>query len=138
MDIPLNTSTSSAWQLWTNEKELEQWLTTRAHVEPKPNGPYELFWDPSNPNENSTAGCRITAFIPSKLLAFEWKGPVPYADLMNTAPLPTWVHISFEAITPSKTILHFRHSGWGQSTRWNEARSWQLDAWMGAFVNLRK
>lgn len=138
IDLNLEISLEEAWSLWTTEVKLEQWLTIKAHVEPKINGAYELFWDPSHPNENSTIGCHIAALIPNKKLAFEWKGPVPFADLMNsTTPPPTSVQINFEYLEPSKTVIHFRHIGWGNSTRWQEAREWQLKAWNEAFKNLR-
>ena len=137
IDLNLNISVEEAWNLWTDERKIEQWLTTKAHVVPKLSGAYELFWDPENPNENSTIGCHITALIPNKLLSFEWKGPVPYADLMNVDPTPTWVQVSFEPLDPSKTIIHFRHSGWRQSARWADARTWQLNAWSRAFQNLK-
>jgi uncharacterized protein YndB with AHSA1/START domain len=137
LDVTLNLSASQAWSLWIDDQKLEEWLTAKAHVEPRLHGHYELFWDPAHPHENSTIGCHITAIIPGKLLVFEWKGPVPYAELMNVSPLPTWVQISFEPVDSSNTVLHFRHSGWGQSPRWSEARTWQLNAWTEAFKNLR-
>jgi uncharacterized protein YndB with AHSA1/START domain len=135
-DLKLNVSAEEAWILWTDSKKLEKWLTTEANVDPKVGGPYELFWDPSNHSENSTLGCKITALVPYKLLAFEWRGPVPYADLMNVEPFPTWVSISIEAKSLNETVVHFRHSGWGQGDRWNEAKTWQKNAWSGAFSAL--
>lgn len=138
VDFILEMDVSSAWKHWTSEAKLQEWLSVQARVEPKINGAYELFWDPNNPAENSTIGCKVIAIVPLKLLAFEWKGPVPYAELMNLEPLPTWVQINFEPKGISKTIIHFRHSGWLDSSKWVEARNWQLKAWMGAFENLRK
>lgn len=137
--LNLNTSLEVAWSLWTNADKLENWLTAKAHVEQKVNGAYELFWDPSHPYENSTIGCHITSLIPNKLLAFEWKGPVPFADLMNSStPPPTSVEINFEYVDPSKSVIHLRHTGWGGSPRWQEARVWQLRAWNEAFKNLKR
>ena len=135
-DLELSIPTENAFKLWTDSKILEQWLTTSANVEPKLHGAYELFWDPSNRNENSTLGCKITSFLPGKILSFEWRGPVPYADLMNVNPFPTWVSINFEALETNKTIIHFRHSGWGVGERWSKAKQWQTNAWDMAFKDL--
>ena len=137
-DISISKSTEEVWALWTENKKLENWLTVKANIEQKLNGLYELFWDPQNPNENSTLGCHITAFIPYKTLIFEWKGPVPYAGIMNIYPLPTWVVVSFESSSSNSAIIHFRHSGWQEGQKWEEARQWQKNAWLGALEELKK
>lgn len=137
-DLNLNTSVEDAWNLWTDSRKLEQWFTTEANVDLKIGGAFELFWDPTNHNDNSTLGCKITALVPYRMLAFQWRGPVPYADLMNVEPFPTWASISFEAVGIDQTILHFRHGGWGEGDRWNSAREWQKNAWTGAFSELVK
>ena len=136
-DLKLKISVEDAWNLWTEPKRLVQWLTTEANVNPVLGGAYELFWDPTNHNDNSTLGCKITALVPYKLLAFEWRGPVLYADLMNVQPFPTWASVSFEAIEGDQTVIHFRHTGWGDNDRWNAARTWQTNAWAGAFKQLK-
>lgn len=136
-DLSLGISIDEAWNLWTDSKRLEQWLTTQANVKPVVGGAYELFWDPNNRNDNSTLGCKVTALVPYKLLAFEWRGPVPYADLMNVQPFPTWASVSFEIISAKQTVIHFRHSGWGNGERWTAARNWQKNAWARAFQQLQ-
>lgn len=135
-DLHLNASVEDAWSLWTDSRKLEEWLTTEAEVDPRLGGAFELFWDPENHKENSTLGCKITALVPCKLIAFQWHGPVPFAILMNVEPFPTWASVSFESLNIDQTILHFRHSGWGEGERWNAAREWQEKAWSGAFKRL--
>lgn len=136
-ELSLGVSVDETWSLWTDSNRLEQWLTTEANVLPVMGGQYELFWDPINHNENSTLGCKITALVPYKLLAFEWRGPVPYADLMNVQPFPTWVSVLFEMVSAKQTLIHFRHSGWSTGDGWNAARNWQQNAWAGAFQQLQ-
>jgi uncharacterized protein YndB with AHSA1/START domain len=135
-DLNLDTSAQEAWNLWTDSEKLEQWLTTEANVNAIIGGSYELFWDPTNHNDNSTLGCKISALVPYRLIAFQWRGPVAFADFMNNEPFPTWVSVSFEAKGASQTALHFRHSGWGEGERWSAAREWQKNAWTGAFKEL--
>lgn len=137
-DINLNVAVEDAWNLWTDSRRLEQWLTTEANVNPMVGGAYELFWDPTNHNDNSTLGCKIIALAPNRLLAFEWRGPVQFADLMNGHPFPTWASVSIEAPAINQTVIHFRHSGWGTGDRWNAAREWQANAWKGAFHKLQE
>lgn len=135
-DLELPIAAEAAWKQWTDSKKLEKWLTTEANVDPKLNGAYELFWDPTNKNENSTLGCKISSFVQNKILGFEWRGPVPFADLMNVEPFPTWVSLCFESTAIDKTIIHFRHSGWAIGEDWDKARQWQTNAWQMAFKEL--
>ncbi len=128
-ELKLNTSSEEVWNSWLEPKKLVSWLTQKAQVEPKIGGAYELFWDPSTPTDNSTIDCKILAIVPNRFLSFEWRGPVPYADIMNIKPFPTWVALSFEQVAVNQTIVHFRHAGWGDSDKWNEAYKWQANAW---------
>ena len=58
----LNLSTKDkAFEMFTTNKNLENWLTAKANVEAKTGGKYELFWEPDDPENNSTIGCKILA-----------------------------------------------------------------------------
>src|SRR4051794_21750147 len=78
----LHCSTERAFAMFTQNEQLQVWLTRSANVEPVVGGSYELFWDLDDPETNSTLGCKITALEPGVLLAFEWKGP-PVFRFMN-------------------------------------------------------
>lgn len=134
--IELPVSVEQAWEMWTDNQALQTWLAPKANVKEALGGSYELFWDLEHPDQNSTLGCKILALIPSRLLAFEWRGPVEFSDLMNTEPFPTWVSVSFERKAEKVTLVHFRHSGWQEGPRWDAARSWQSKAWEMAFAEL--
>ena len=136
IDLKLNVSIEEVWELWTNSKSLEAWLTTKANVDSHVGGAYELFWNPSTPKDISTLGCKIIALELEKVLAFQWRGPVPFADLMNVEPFPTCAFVTFEALSLNQTLMHFRHSGWGEGNRWDAARQWQMNAWTVAFKEL--
>ncbi|TRO46983.1 SRPBCC domain-containing protein [Candidatus Bathyarchaeota archaeon] len=105
-------------------------------MEPRLDGAYELFFDPSNHDSMSTKGCRITKFKPRSLLAFQWKGPDQYAQLMNTPP-ETHVEVT---LTPKgqSTIMAIRHTGWGRGSEWQEAKEWHDRAWQGVISELKK
>jgi uncharacterized protein YndB with AHSA1/START domain len=63
---------------------LTQWLTAAADVEERVGGKYELFWQPDDRENNSTIGCRLTAFAPEQLLAFQWRSPKQFKPFANT------------------------------------------------------
>jgi len=133
--LRLGTDAASAWRAWTDPTELEAWLTTKATVEPCEGGKYELFWEPSTPDRNSTLGCKILRYDEPSTLAFQWRGPPQYADLMNTLPYSTCVVVSFKD-SDAGCELDFEHQGWGRSDDWDAARSWQERAWRAAFASL--
>lgn len=136
-DIVVNKSVADAWKLWSTVGGLQSWLTPEAHIDLRLAGAYELYFDPQDHRDNNTAGCKITALIPQKLLAFEWKGPSSLA-VMNSTPFPTWVIVSFELLDANTTIIHFRHSGWGAGAEWAVARDAFQGIWTKVFENLKK
>ncbi len=126
--------------MFTNNALLASWLTNLADVEPRVGGKYELFWVPEEKENNSTIGCKITAMEPSKLLAFEWKGPIFYKEFMNKSDPLTHVVVMFLDCTEQEecTEVHLLHSGWRQGDNWEEARMYFVKAWAKAFKDLKQ
>ncbi|MGA2973453.1 MAG: SRPBCC domain-containing protein [Candidatus Bathyarchaeia archaeon] len=147
VSVVLHCDSHEAYEMFTVNRLLESWLITpfseggHAEIEPVLGGRYELFWEPTDRENNSTVGCKVTAIQPDKVLAFDWKGPAEFKHLMNTADPLTHVVISFipNGESPSaSTDVHLIHSGWGNSPDWKEARHYFLQAWSGAFRKLEK
>lgn len=124
-----------AFRQFVDPERLESWLTELAKVEPELGGRYELFWDLENLEQDNTVGCKFTVFEPGRLLAFDWTGPVQYADFMNVADPLTHVTVS---IHPGQqdTEVHLVHTGWRSAPQWQEARQYFERAWTGALQNL--
>jgi len=131
-----------AFALFTENDLLETWLTRHAEVQPYAGGKFELFWDPYDRENDCTFGCRITASAPGRLLAFDWKGPKQFRNVMNGCDPLTHVTVTFhacgEAGGPECTEVHLVHSGWGRSPEWVEARVWTEIAWGRALQGLRE
>jgi uncharacterized protein YndB with AHSA1/START domain len=134
----LHCSVERAFALFTQNDQIQDWLTTYADVEPRIGGKYELFWNPDNPEQNSTLGCKITVFEPDTLLAFEWKGP-PQFQFMNVVDPLTHVTVFFktcdEVLTPC-TDVYLLHTGWQATAEWEEARLYFARAWESALIEL--
>jgi uncharacterized protein YndB with AHSA1/START domain len=139
--VRLKCDAKKAYEMFTVNEHLQSWLAEIADVEPKPGGKYELFWDPDDRENNSTIGCRITLIEEGKFIAFEWKGPKQFKYFMNTVVPLTHVVVLFLPCSESSespcTEVHLIHSGWGDSTEWEEARLWFEKAWCLAFDRLR-
>jgi uncharacterized protein YndB with AHSA1/START domain len=128
---------SRAFQYFTRAELLQEWLAPAASVEPRLGGRYELFWDPSDRENNSTIGCRVTALSPNQFLAFQWRSPKQFKAFANGADPLTHVVVVFAA-EGSGTRVHLIHSGWRSTAEWAEARAWQERAWTGAFSKLKE
>ncbi len=130
-----------AFEMFTANASLQSWLTELAEVEPVVGGKYELFWHPSDRENDSTIGCKVTAIEPDQFLAFEWKGPRHFKHFMNDADPLTHVVVFFvpcvEATT-SCTDVHIIHSGWRSTSDWEEARQWFDKAWSAALEKLAR
>lgn len=136
VELALDAPVAQVWTAWTDAGQLARWLTEKANVRAEVGGPYELFWELDHPERNSTLGCTLTAVEPKQRLAFTWRGPVPYAHLMNQGePPPTHVDVRFES-EGDTTVVRFEHLGWGTGQEWDEAKAWQEKAWRGAFHQL--
>lgn len=133
VELPVEPAQAFAW--FVEPAKLEGWLTEHAEVEPRVGGRYELFWTPATRADNSTIGCHITAFVPSELLAFQWRGPVMWKPVTNGADPLTHVVVSFTR-TARGTRVHLVHSGWRSGPDWTAAYEWQEKAWQGAFAGL--
>ncbi len=94
-----------------------------------------ISWEPARREDNSTIGCRVTAAAPGQLLAFTWRGPVPFKPFTNAADPLTHVVVSFAA-EGDGTRVHLVHSGWRDDADWERARAWQDVAWSRALEAL--
>jgi uncharacterized protein YndB with AHSA1/START domain len=133
----LQCNTHRAFKMFTDNQLLESWLVNVAEVESFVGGKYELFWEPSDRENNSTLGCKVTAIEVDRFLAFEWRSPKQFKHFANLADPLTHVVVFF---IPSHqgTEVYLLHSGWRNSVEWEEARQWQDQAWRGAFQELGK
>lgn len=135
LSVRLQCSAGRAFKMFTDNQLLQSWLTSLAEVEPKSGGKYELFWEPTDRENNSTIGCRVTGFEPDKFLSFEWRGPKQYKHFANDADPLTHVVVFF-APDSSGTDVYLIHSGWRSSAEWEQARQWQETAWSMALKEL--
>lgn len=127
--ISLPKAPETIFPCFTESRLLQSWLTARAEVEPRVNGKYEFYWEPDDPENNSTIGCRITAFDRPQLLAFQWRSPKQYKEFANGADPLTHVVVAFMN-EGGGTQLHLVHTGWRSDPQWEEARKWQERAWI--------
>lgn len=135
-DLPL--SGNEAFKYFIEEDKLTSWLCYQAVTDPYVDGRYELFWEPDHDHQNSTEGCRITAFEKPYLISFDWKGPRSLDTVMNQADPLTHVTVFFYPLANNHVRLVLQHSGFGQSDDWTPARLFFEKAWEMALQRLVK
>lgn len=133
--VALPISAPAAFRLFSESEGLESWLCEKAAVEARIGGKYELFWEPSDPENDSTIGCRITAIQRDRLLAFQWRSPRQFKVFANSADPLTHVVVAFHEVE-ERTAVTLVHSGWRSSPEWLQAAEWQGVAWDYAFQAL--
>lgn len=130
--VVVATSPIAAFRMFTDAPALASWLCARAITDAAVGGRYELFWDPQDPQNDSTIGCRITAFDPGRLVAFQWRSPRQFKAFANAADPLTHVVVTFHGDTAG-TVVTLVHSGWRSGDEWRQAARWQRVAWDHAF-----
>lgn len=137
IELDICAPVETLWRAWTEPSEVSSWLAEKANVCARPGGPFELFWDPDNTQRNSTLGCIVLAVDEPHRLSFSWKGPEPFAALMNQEPLPTRVTLSLQELGQGRTRLRLEHSGWGEGAGWAQAKAWHENVWRTALGGLK-
>jgi uncharacterized protein YndB with AHSA1/START domain len=137
--VQLRCDARRAFEMFTVNDLLQSWLAPLAEVERVVGGKYELFWEPTERENNSTIGCKVTALEPDKFLSFEWRGPKQFKHFMNDADPLTHVVVFFIPRGEGSNIftdVHLIHSGWRSGAEWEEAKAWFESSWRGAFKTL--
>ena len=137
LSAELNCNTHQAFEMFTSNELLESWLVNVADTQAFVGGKYELFWEPSDRENNSTIGCKVTAIESDRFIAFEWKSPKQFKHFANNADPLTHV-TAFFIPSQNGTYVYLLHSGWRSSDEWEKARQWQEQAWRIAFEELKK
>lgn len=121
------------WQLWASGEGLASWLVSRAKVELRPGGPYEIYFvDTAPEGSQGSEGCRVLSFLRERMLSFTWNAP---PHLGRTRWESTWVVIEL-ADEGAATRVRVTHTGWPASglasePQWAETYAYFERAWGG-------
>jgi uncharacterized protein YndB with AHSA1/START domain len=113
------------FRAFTDAEPLQGWLATRARVEPRLGGTYDLAFDGEHPFESHG---RVTTLTPDVDVGFSWTGPPEFAALMNEPEPKTHVYVRLQE-SPEGIDVTLEHAGWGSGPAWEEARSWHFHLW---------
>lgn len=131
VDAPLR----AVWEAWTTEEGLETFFAPECHIDLRSGGVLEILFSPEAPaGRRGAEGNRVLAVQPEKLLSFTWDAPPSMPEIRAQR---THVTVRFEEIGESRTRVIFRHDGWGEGEKWDEAFTYFNRAWKeGVLPNL--
>ncbi|HEY9104591.1 SRPBCC domain-containing protein [Chitinimonas sp.] len=132
--VTIKAPVAKVWQAWTTSEGISSFFAPEAHVEAKPDGPFEVYMDPyGEPGLKGADTMKVLAVEPEKLLSFTWNAPphLPAARAQRTV-----VILRF-APEGQDTRLSLSHVGWGSDGEWPKARAYFEKAWPNVLKNLQ-
>ncbi|HEX6851803.1 MAG TPA: SRPBCC domain-containing protein [Candidatus Polarisedimenticolaceae bacterium] len=126
-EFELPAPVSEVWKVWTTEAGVTSFFAPGAHIEPRVDGAYEIFFNPkAEPGMRGADGMRILAFEPERRLAFTWNAPPSIPAIRGQR---TMVVVELQPAGEGRTRLRFTHLGWGEGTDWDAAYAYFDKAW---------
>jgi uncharacterized protein YndB with AHSA1/START domain len=122
------------WRAWTSEEGVKTFFAPGARLEPRVDGAYEIFFNPTaQPGQRGAEGMRVLAFDPPRRLAFTWNAP-PTIPAIRGQRTMVVVELAPVAGAPARTRLRFTHLGWGEGAEWDQAYAYFDHAWGGVVL----
>ncbi|MEW6412742.1 MAG: SRPBCC domain-containing protein [Candidatus Zixiibacteriota bacterium] len=135
-EVLVDAGIAEVYRAWTSTEGVETFFAPDAHVELKPNGPYEIYFSPDSPDgQRGSEGCRVLGYLPSTMLSFEWNAPPQFPELRK---IHTQVVVMLDELETGETRVTLTHHGWGEGGQWNEVYDYFDKAWEYVLNNLHQ
>jgi len=127
-EITIAAPVERVWAVWT-DPEAMTFVSVESNIELRVGGPYEWFLDlpPDEDGRRGGEGCRVLAFLPYRVLAFDWSFP-PSIPSLRRSQAKTQVVVRFEE-AGAGTRLRFSQIGWQEGEEWDAGYAYFDDAW---------
>ena len=128
-EVEVPASRAEVWEAWTTEAGIRTFLARGAHIEPRVDGAYEIFFDPTAPQgQRGGDDLRILVYEPPRRLSFTWNAPraQPIVRAQRTV-----VTLDLAERGAGHTRVRLTHSGWGEGPEWDAAYAYFDKAWSG-------
>lgn len=126
--------TADVWHSWTTSDGFRTFMQTRARIELRPGGPFEVYFLEDAPaGLRGSEGCRVLSYLPERMLSFTWNAPPTFGELREQH---TWVVVELSP-EGEGTRVRLTQLGWGEGPRWDELRAYFDRAWGAVLEALR-
>lgn len=110
-EVLVRAPVEEVWRAWTTLDGIRRFFAPDARLEIRPNGPYEVFFDPgAPPGSQGSEGCRVLSFIPGRMLSFTWNAPPQFANARKE--IAQWIVVLFERAAAGVTRVKLTELGW--------------------------
>lgn len=123
----------AVWEAWITVKGVNSFFGNDAKIELKIGGPYEIHFNMDKPEgQRGTEGSKLLAFVPERMLAFEWGIPRHFPEVRKSANQlwnRTWVVVFFNALDEAHTEVEVNHMGLGVGDKWDDVNNFYDYNW---------
>jgi uncharacterized protein YndB with AHSA1/START domain len=135
---------ADAWSCWSTAEGAQTFFAPRAQIEPRPGGPFEIWFNPSGkPGERGAEDLHVLSALPGEMISFEWSAPPQFA---HARPLRTWVVVTFNVIDDRHTRVRLVHLGFDEmkalhpehAQEWDSVREYFAKAWPYVLASLKR
>jgi uncharacterized protein YndB with AHSA1/START domain len=127
-EVVVPATIADVWAAWTTEGGITTFFAPACSVALVPDGPYEVFFDPSAPpGQRGGEGLRVMAVQPMTMLSFTWSAPPSLPEVRGQR---THVTVRLFVEGPGSTRVTLHHDGWGSGGQWDEAFLYFERAWI--------
>jgi uncharacterized protein YndB with AHSA1/START domain len=126
----------AVWAAWTTREGITTFFAPDARVEPRVDGPFEIYFNPyAPPGLKGADDMRFLAIQDRKMLTFTWNAP---PHLPEARAQRTYVTVRFVPANERETEVTLHHGGWGEGGQWDQAYAYFDKAWGSVLANLQK
>lgn len=132
------------WRAWSTSAGASTFFAPRVEIELAPLGRLEVHFAPDAPvGQRGAEGLRVLAFVPERMLAFEWNAPPQFARARAER---TFVVVELEALAPQRTRVTLLQQGFDEQAHrtpelaqeWREVRAYFASAWPSVLGHLER
>jgi uncharacterized protein YndB with AHSA1/START domain/uncharacterized protein YciI len=126
---------ADVWHAWSTPEGAETFFAPRVELELAPLGKLQVLFFPDAPaGQRGAEDLRILAFVPERVLAFEWSAPPQFP---HARPERTFVVVELEPLAPRSTRVVLLHQGFAEQAQrhpelaeeWRGVRAYFDQAW---------
>jgi uncharacterized protein YndB with AHSA1/START domain len=135
-EVVVKAPLADVWNAWTTTEGIKTFFAPDAHVEARPDGPFEIYMNPcAEPGMKGADGMRFLAVQPMSMLSYTWNAP---PSLPEARKQRTTVIVRFAPAGDRETRVTLTHTGWGDGGEWDKAYLYFDKAWDHVLGNLQK
>jgi uncharacterized protein YndB with AHSA1/START domain len=118
---------AEVWRALATRDGVRSFFAGAARVEPRVDGPYEIYFMPGNPlGLRGGEGDRVLALEENRRLMASWNAPPAFGPLRDQH---TIIEFDLTPLPDGHSLVTATHSGWGRGDGWAALRTYFETAW---------